>query len=169
MPSAMTFLRLPVLLALLLLGSVATAPAAQSTVDWLTDTGSGGTLAQPPRQGPGGGTGAPVGEGPVAEPPVEVPPYVNLDPPTAMSAQAGPDEGAADGAQLPAGADGSAPAGDAQAAPAQQTAGDSQASADSGAVGSLPFTGLELAALVGVGVCLLSAGIALRPRRTARP
>ena len=48
---AMSFLRLPVLLAVLVLGSVLTAPAlAQS---------SGGTLAQPPMQGPGGGSWRP--------------------------------------------------------------------------------------------------------------
>jgi hypothetical protein len=30
---------------------------------------------------------------------------------------------------------------------------------------ALPFTGLELAALAGAGICLLIAGLALRPRR----
>ena len=151
----MSFLRLPVLLAVLALGSVLTAPVlAQS---------SGGTLAQPPMQGPGGGSLAPA-ESNVLEPaPVEVPPYVNLEPPTAMSAQAG-----ADAVEPPAaGADGGTPAGDPAAVPAQEPSDAAQAGSGSDDVGSLPFTGLELAAMAGIGLCLLAAGIALRPRRPA--
>ena len=151
----MSSFRLPLLLAVLVLGLVLTAPAlAQST---------GGTLAQPPLQGPGGGSLAPA-EGDVLEPaPVEVPPYVNLAPPTAMSAQAG-----SDAVEPPATrTDGGTPAGDPAAVPAQQSADAAQAGSDSDGVGSLPFTGFELAALAGIGLSLLAAGIALRPRRPA--
>jgi len=151
----MSFLRLPVLLAVLVLGSALTAPVlAQST---------GGTLAQPPLQGPGGGTLAPADSNVLAPLPDEVPPYVNLEPPTAISAQAGPDA-----VEPPATrGDGGTPAVDPAAIPARQPAAAAQAGPGSDDVGSLPFTGLELVALAGIGLCLLTAGIALRPRRPA--
>ena len=155
-------LRVPVVSALtwpapaaLALGSALTAPALAQ---------SGGTLAQPPLQGPGGGSLAPADSNVLEPLPVEVPPYVNLEPPTAMSAQAGPDA-----VEPPATvrSDGGTPAVDPAAVPAQQSAGAAQAGSESDDAGSLPFTGFELAALAGIGLCLLTAGIALRPRRPA--
>jgi hypothetical protein len=155
----MSFLRLPVLLAGLALGAPAAPALAQST----TDTGSGGAVAQPREQGPGGGSLAPSVADPPEPAPVEVPPYVNLEPPTAMSSQASPDAVEPSAAPGDAGSGASAPA----AEPARQRAAASQADSGGDAVGSLPFTGLELVALAGIGLCLLTAGIALRPRRTA--
>jgi hypothetical protein len=155
----MSFLRLPVLLAVLALGAPATPALGQTP----TDTGSGGAVAQPREQGPGGGALAPSVADPLEPAPVEVPPYVNLEPPTAVSSQAGPDAGEPTAAPSDSGSGPRAPA----AQPAQQPAGAAQAESGDDAVGSLPFTGLELVALAGIGVCLLMAGIALRPRRTA--
>jgi hypothetical protein len=161
----MTSLRFPLLAAMILAGFVWAAVAvAQAPVEWYTDTGGGGTLAQPVGQSKNGGALAPVGAGAVGDPPADADPK----PPTATPAQASP-------SPSPRRERRSAAAGDrptaqpAQAAPTV-TGGEDQESSGAGLIGSLPLTGLELAALAGAGLFLVLAGAALRPRRrTAEP
>ncbi|MEA2331582.1 MAG: hypothetical protein QOH58_1720 [Thermoleophilaceae bacterium] len=158
----MTPLRLSALLALILLGSLSAAPAlAQAPADWFTDTGSGGTLAQPPTQGPGGGSVAPVGAGPVGQPPGEGKPAA----PIARPAQ---DEPTLGEEELPGPGDAQATE-ETAAAPADEPAAPAASAAQSDSAGSLPFTGLELAALIGVGLSLVLGGALLWPRGRAAP
>nr|MBA3262773.1 hypothetical protein [Thermoleophilaceae bacterium] len=74
----MTSLRFPLLAALLLVASIPGAALAQAPVEWYTDTGSGGTLAQPVGQSKDGGAVAPVGAGAVGEPPADANPRAPL-------------------------------------------------------------------------------------------
>jgi hypothetical protein len=154
----MTSLRFPLLAALVLGGFVwAAAAVAQAPVEWYTDTGAGGTLAQPPGESKNGGALAPLGAGAVGDPPADADPR----PPIARPAQA---------AEAPASERGSAPASVRPVAKAAQdaptvTGGEDQDAGAAGPIASLPLTGLELTALAGAGLCLLIAGAALRPRR----
>ena len=59
------------------------------------------------------------------------------------------------------------PVAEAAQEPPTVTGGEDQAADEAGPIASLPLTGLELAALVGAGLCLVVAGAALRPRRQA--
>jgi hypothetical protein len=158
----MTSLRFPLLAAVILAGFLWTAVAvAQAPVEWYTDTGGGGTLAQPADQSESGGAVAPVGAGAVGDPPADADPK----PPTATPAQAA-------SAPSPVLEERLAAAGDRPVARAAQeaptvTGGEDQASSGAGLIGSLPITGLELAAILGTGLVLVLAGAALRPRRRA--
>jgi hypothetical protein len=157
----MTSLRLAMLAALILAGFVpVTVAVAQAPVEWYTDTGGGGVLAQPPPQSKDGGAEAPL----TATGPVDLPESdISATPPVASPSQAEPVLGAPADEPAPA-ADRSPAPRAAQAAPTV-TGGEDQESTDAGLIGSLPLTGLQLAAVAGAGLCLLLAGAALRPRR----
>jgi hypothetical protein len=155
----MALSRAPALAGLLTLALASPALAQAPEVDWYTDTGGGGVLAQPPGVTKSGGAVAPLtatGEVDVAEsdisatPPVASPADADepvlgapTDPP-ALPRQARP-------TPLPAQDEPAAPAG--QAETADET------------IASLPFTGLELGGVVLAGLLLLVAGALLRPRR----
>jgi hypothetical protein len=143
------------------------------------DTGSGGALAEPLRQGPGGGALAPErsgapdvtdpspdGGGAVAEAAREVPraaPRWQEEPPERESApDPAVDEPAADAAS-PGPTEARTVAGvKAARAEGEPTGGDRAAG------GSLPWTGLEIAALAAIGLGVLTLGAALRPGRRER-
>ena len=90
----MTSLRLALLAALILAGFVqVTVAAAQAPVEWYTDTGGGGVLAQPTPETRDGGAAAP----PTASGEVDVPESdISATPPVASAAQAEPVLGAPD-------------------------------------------------------------------------
>ena len=52
-----------------------------------------------------------------------------------------------------------------QATPTVTGGQNQDTSTDTGLLGALPLTGLQLVAVAGAGLCLLLAGAALRPRR----
>jgi hypothetical protein len=157
----MTSLRLAVLAALILAGFVpVTVALAQAPVEWYTDTGGGVVLAQPPQKSHDGGAEAPL----TATGPVEVPESdISASEPVASPSQAEPELGAPSDEPAPA-ADRRPESRASQDAPTV-TGGEDQESSDAGLIGSLPLTGLQLAAVAGAGLCLLLAGAALRPRR----
>jgi hypothetical protein len=157
----MTSLRLAVLAALILAGFVpVTVALAQAPVEWYTDTGGGGVLAHPPQKSHDGGAEAPL----TATGPVEVPESdISASEPVASPSQAEPELGAPSDEPAPA-ADRRPESRASQDAPTV-TGGEDQESSDAGLIGSLPLTGLQLAAVAGAGLCLLLAGAALRPRR----
>jgi hypothetical protein len=157
----MTSLRFPLLAVLILAGFVwAAAAVAQAPVEWYTDTGGGGVLAQPAGKAHNGGAVAPR----TATGPVDVAESdISATPPVASPAQAEPVLGAPTREPAPAAED-RTPSQAAQAAPTV-TGGEDQASSQDGLIASLPLTGLQLAAVAGAGLCLLLAGAALRPRR----
>jgi len=147
-------------LAILLGAVIAAAPAEAAGT-----TGSGGVLASPLEQGAGGGGLAPGGAGvagaagtedggaPVAAPAQE-------DTPTAPEGEEQPTE------EQPV------PDGEEQPAPDEEVvdpvdpgAPEEEIATDDGALGFLPSTGLETGALAALGLGLLMAGAALRPRR----
>jgi hypothetical protein len=169
----MATLRFALLATLILAALVQAAVAiAQAPVEYYTDTGGGGTIAQPHKQtrsggtvAPLGGVPAPIGSGPV---PIEVggvddsAAFRRNDTPTAepaAKASAGPAR-----EKEPVLARPQAVA--SQTAPTV-TGGDSQANSDAGLIGALPLTGLQLALVLGAGLVLLLGGYALRPRRRA--
>jgi hypothetical protein len=163
----MATLRFALLATLILAGLVQGAVAlAQAPVEWYSDTGGGGTIAQPREQSPSGGAVAPLGDAPV---PIGAggvdnsPAFEKSTGPTAApSASASEAEPASDEPAL-------SRAARPQAVPSQEaptvTGGDSQANSDAGLIGSLPLTGLQLALVAGAGLFLLLGGFALRPRR----
>jgi hypothetical protein len=156
----MPSLRAPLLCSLILVGAIPSSAAAQATVDWYTETGGGGALARPAGESKNGGALAPptaVGsvEGPQSD--------ISATPPISSPAQAAPEPSRAPEARATA-PDEQPAARPAQAAPTV-TGGEDQASPEAGPIGALPLTGLELAAVVGAGLCLVIAGAALRPRR----
>jgi hypothetical protein len=157
----MTLLRLAVLAASLLAGFVpVTVALAQAPVEWYTDTGGGGVLAQPPRQSNDGGAEAPR----TATGPVDVAESdISASEPVASASQAEPVLGAPSDEPAPA-ADRRPTSRASQDAPTV-TGGEDQEGSDAGVIASLPLTGLQLAAVAGAGLCLLLAGAALRPRR----
>jgi hypothetical protein len=157
----MTLLRLAVLAALILAGLVpVTVALAQAPVEWYTDTGGGGVLAQPPEQSKDGGAEAPR----TATGPVDVAESdISASEPVASASQAEPELGAPSDQPAPA-ADTRPQSRASQDAPTV-TGGEDQEASDAGLIGSLPLTGLQLAAVAGAGLCLLLAGAALRPRR----
>lgn len=164
----MASLRFALLATLILAGLVHGAVAlAQAPVEWYSDTGGGGTIAQPREQSPSGGAVAPLGNAPV---PIGAggidnsPAFEESTGPTATpSASASEaDNGTSDEPSL-------SHVARPHAVPSQEaptvTGGDSQANSDAGLIGALPLTGLQLALVAGAGLCLLLAGYALRPRR----
>jgi hypothetical protein len=157
----MTSLRLAALAALTLAGFVpVTVAVAQAPVEWYTDTGGGGVLAQPSPQTKDGGAEAPrTATGPVDLPESDI----SAAEPVASSAQAEPVLGAPSDEPAPA-ADRRPQSRASQDAPTV-TGGEDQDASDAGLIASLPLTGLQLAAVAGAGLCLLLAGAALRPRR----
>jgi hypothetical protein len=133
---------------------------AQSPADWYTDSGSGGVLAQPPAESKAGGALAPptaTGEEDVAES------DISATEPVVKAAQAEPVLGQITERPLVD------PPATPKAAQEPPTVTDGQAQDEdaAGPVAALPLTGLQLAGLAGVGLCLLVAGLALRPRRAA--
>jgi hypothetical protein len=157
----MTLLRLSVLAASILAGFVpATVALAQAPVEWYTDTGGGGVLAQPPQQSNDGGAEAPR----TATGPVDVAESdISASEPVASASQAEPVLGAPSDEPVPA-AERRPTSRASQDAPTV-TGGEDQEGSDAGVIASLPLTGLQLAAVGGAGLCLLLAGAALRPRR----
>ena len=163
----MTLSRLLVPLVLFTLTlALAGAAVAQSSADLqVAGTGSGGALASPLRQGADGGGMAPDGLG-----------KANA---AGRGAATAPPSAAASQATTPTTPEGQQQPNDQPAPDQQQTVPDQQVvvpgeqgpasgqgSAGGGsALGLLPSTGLEIAALAAVGLGLLTAGVALRPRR----
>jgi hypothetical protein len=142
--------------------ALAVPAPAQEPVDWYTDTGGGGVLARPPGVSKTGGAVAPLtasGEEDVPES------DISATPPVASPSQAEePVLGAPTDAPSPPREEPPAPS------PAQDrpsaTAG--QAEAADEAIGSLPFTGVQLVLVAGAGLMLLVAGAALWTRPAAR-
>jgi hypothetical protein len=144
------------LVLLILLGLICAATAvAQAPVEWYTESG-GGALAGPAPHDTGGGATAPTtGDAPATvnlPPPTELP---TSDSPPAQAARAPVATAAPDAAARPP-------------AEAPQPAAAAQAEPSGSGAGSLPFTGLELAVMAAAGLCLLLAGVALRPRAARR-
>jgi hypothetical protein len=148
------------LVLLILIGLYFAATAvAQSPVEWYS---GGGAAAGPAPSSPGytgGGALAPSLGGTATTPA----PTPNLPPPTeAPKPDDSPPAEAARAANAP-----SAQA-EATRAPAARAAAAPTAAQPAGSSSGLPFTGLELVAVVGAGLCLLLAGLALRPRPARR-
>lgn len=154
------------LLTLLAFLSIATTAAAAPADDQAATARSGGALALPLQQVEGGGAVAPPASGdaaatesdsetPEAQPdqePTPTTPQGEEQPgqqPTPQQDQQAPGEGTG------------APTTEAPATPGEVAGGE-------GGGGFLPSTGLELAALVAIGLGLLLAGIALRSRGRVR-
>jgi hypothetical protein len=146
------------LVLLILIGLVCAATAvAQAPVEWYTESSGGGAVAGPAPHNTGGGAVAPTtGDAPAT---------VNLPPPTEMPKSDSPPAQAARAPVVKAPsakASSDSSSGQAvQAIAAAQTA----PAGDDRPLGSLPFTGLELAVIAAAGLCLLLAGFALRPAR----
>lgn len=161
----MASLRYALLATLILAGFVHAAVAlAQAPIEFYSDTGSGGTVAQPREQSPSGGVVAPLGDAavPIGAGGIDnSPAFEESTGPTATAAQAAP--AAPDNPSITRAARPQAVP--SQAAPTV-TGGDSQESSDAG-LGSLPLTGLQLALVAGAGLVLVLAGFTLRPRRRA--
>jgi hypothetical protein len=163
----MASLRFALLATLILAGLVHGAVAlAQAPVEWYSDTGGGGTIAQPREQSPSGGAVAPLGNAPV---PIGA---GGIDNSPAFEESTGPvarPSASASDAPEPELKPSTSRVARPQAVPSQDaptvTGGDSQANSDAGLIGSLPLTGLQLALVAGAGLFLLLAGFAVRPRR----
>jgi len=162
----MAMLRFALLAALILTGLVQAAVAlAQAPVEWYSDTGGGGTLAQPREQSPSGGAVAPLGDAPV---PIGA---GGIDKSPAFEESTGPlaRPSASASEAEPELAPSTSPAARPKAVPSQEaptvTGGDSQAGSDAGLIGALPLTGLQLVLVAGTGLFLVLGGFALRPRR----
>ena len=130
-------------------------------------SGSGGVIATPLEQGAGGGGLAPEEPTDVAEAAAETGGGVPAAPaqeetPTTPEGEEQPTEEppAPDGEEQPS------PDGE-TVTPEAPGAGDEDIATDDGALGFLPSTGLEVGALAAIGLGLLMAGAALRPRRRA--
>ena len=161
----MASLRFAVLAALILAGFVpVTVAVAQAPVEWYTDTGGVGALAQPAGESESGGVVAPL----TATGPVDLPESdISASEPVSSPAKAAsaprdePEQSAPAAAQHPV----------ARAAqePPTVTGGEDQENTAAGPIASLPLTGLQLAAVAAAGLCLLVAGALLRPRRRPVP
>jgi len=157
----MGLLRIGLALAVLLALAIAAGPAGAAST-----TGSGGVLASPLAQGAGGGGLAPGNPGVTAAaetddggtPPVATP--AQEETPTTPEGEEQPTDEppAPDGEEQPAPEEESG-------APVVPGPGDEEIATDDGALGFLPSTGLEAGALGAIGLGLLMAGAALRPRR----
>jgi hypothetical protein len=161
----------PLIVVALLLALAPPAPAAPGT-------GSGGTPAQPLRQGPGGGALAPdrsgtsstsepgTGGAPVAEAarekPRATPPWGEEPRERGWAPYPTADEPPADAAPASAAEVRSVAGVEASGAQSEPAGGERAAG------GSLPWTGLEIAALAAIGLGVLTLGAALRPRRRER-
>jgi hypothetical protein len=132
---------------------------AQEPVDWYTDSGSGGVLAQPPAESKAGGALAPA----TATGEQEVPESdISATEPVASPSEAEPVLGAPTEQPI---VDKPASAPKAAQEPPVVTSGQGQEDDSSGPIAALPLTGLQLGGLAGIGLCLLVAGLVLRPRR----
>lgn len=162
----MALLRLALPAALILAGFVpVTMAVAQAPVEWYTDTGGGGALAQPvPKENHGGAVG-PVATPYELEPPTELPlsDISASEPVSGSAAAAEPVLGAPTREASPKADD--PPPQASQAAPTVTGGQNQDSSSDAGVIGSLPLTGLQLAAVAAAGLFLLLAGALLRPRR----
>jgi uncharacterized surface anchored protein len=159
----MPSIRVSLLSTLFLVGALPCYAVAQTPVEWYTDTGSGGALAQPPQESKNGGAVAPstaTGEVDGAES------DISATPPVVSSAAQAEEPVLDDRSDEPRAERPDRPAEAAQDAPAV-TGGEDQSNSDAGQIASLPLTGLELAGLVAAGLCLLVVGAVLRPRRSA--
>lgn len=141
----------------------AATAVAQAPVEWYT---GGGAVAGPASHNTGGGAFAPANTGPTD---------VNLPPPAEVGSGESPPAQAARAAKRvePGSSALARPHATAARAPAVHGANAAAAQAEpaaaqDGTIGSLPFTGLELAVIVAAGLCLLVAGAALRPRPARR-
>ena len=159
--SAMALLRL-LLVPLISIGLYFAATAvAQAPVEWYSGGGAAaGTTPTSPGY-KGGGALAPSLGGTATTPApnnnTSTPTSPNLPPPTEVpKPDVSPPAEAARAAN--------APSARAEATGAQAAA----PTAAQPASGGLPFTGLALVAVVGAGLCLLLAGVALRPRPARR-
>jgi hypothetical protein len=159
----MALLRLALPAALVLAGFVpVTVAVAQAPVEWYTDTGGGGVLAQPAPKAHNGGATAPL----TATGPADLPESdISATPPVSHAAQAEPVLRSP--TRQPARVPQERPSPRAAQDAPTVTGGDDQQASDAGVIGSLPLTGLQLAGVAGAGLCLLLAGAALRPRRRA--
>ena len=157
----MTSLRYALVAALILAAFVpVTVAVAQAPVEWYTDTGGGGILAQPAGHARNGGALAPQ----TATGPVDVPDSdISATPPVSSASQVEPVLGAPSVEAAPK-ADRPVPHAS-QAAPTVTGGQNQDTSTNTGLLGALPLTGLQLVAVAGAGLCLLFAGAALRPRR----
>jgi hypothetical protein len=161
----MPSVRAPLLTALILSAAIPSTAVAQAPpVDWYTDTGGGGALAQPAGESRSGGAVAPpTATGPEDLPESDISATEPVSSPARASSAAGvpPPE--------PARAAADRPVARAAQDPPTVTGGQDQDqdSAEAGPIAALPLTGLELAGVAGAGLCLLVAGAALRPRRHA--
>jgi hypothetical protein len=158
--SAMALLRL-LLVPLISIGLYFAATAvAQSPVEWYSGGGAAAGTAPTSPGYKGGGALAPSLGGTATTPTpnnTTIPTTPNLPPPTEVpKPDVSPPAEAARAA--------SAPSARAEATGAQAAA----PTAAQPASGGLPFTGLALVAVVGAGLCLLLAGLALRPRPARR-
>jgi hypothetical protein len=155
-----------ILRALLVSGLIPLALAvpapAQEPVDWYTDTGGGGVLARPPGVSKTGGAVAPLtasGEEDVAESDISATPPVASPSEAEEPVLGAPTDAPALPREEP-------PAPSPAQDPPSATAG--QADEADETIGSLPFTGLQLAVVASAGLILLVAGAALWPRPAAR-
>jgi hypothetical protein len=122
-------------------------------------TGSGGIPANPIEQGPGGGGRAPANYGAQAAQTGDEPDGEAVQEPTPTTPEGQPQQPEQQPEeQPPPDEEIIGPVGEQPSGQAPSTSG-----------GGLPSTGLELAAMLAVGLGLLIGGAALRPRRGRRP
>jgi hypothetical protein len=170
----MNLTRLLPTLAAAVLALVLAAPSASAA------QGSGGTPAEPPlRQGAGGGGVAPDGYGAADAAEAAESGAAESDggggaapratagqepTPTTPEGEAQPEE------ETPSGEGEGEETAPGETAPDPGPVGEAPAGADevAGAIGFLPSTGLEVLSLAAIGIGLLLAGFALRPRRQVR-
>jgi hypothetical protein len=148
------------LVLLILIGLYFAATAvAQAPVEWYSGGGVAAGTAPTSPDYKGGGALAPSLGGTATTPA----PTPNLPPPTEVPKQdVSPPAEAARAAKAPS------TQAEATRAPAASAAAAPTAAQPAASSGGLPFTGLELLAVVGAGLCLLLAGLALRPRPARR-
>jgi hypothetical protein len=157
-----TLLILPLVLAL--------SPAASAA----QGTGTGGAVAEPPRQGEGGGALAPeryaapspsgsgtTGGAPAAEAASVTSPRTRWEEPRDTQWAPSPNVEEPRGGEVSLHAVDEQPA----AAEAARVEGEPSAARDVEGDELLPWTGLEVAALAAIGLGLVTLGVALRPRR----
>jgi len=157
----MTSLRSALPAALILAGFIpVTVAVAQAPVEWYTDSGGGGVLAQPAGKSNNGGVVAPL----TATGPVDLPESdISATEPVSSPAQAASEPSGAAKPHAPAAT--TPPVAHAAQDGPTVTGGDDQESTAAGPIAALPLTGLQLAAVAAAGLFLLAAGALLRPRR----
>jgi hypothetical protein len=160
----MALLRTALAAALVLTGFVWSASAvAEAPVEWYTNSGGGGALAQPTPESRTGGALAPQ----TATGPDDLPQSdISATEPVhsrASASQAEPVLGAPED-DAPGPKQERPVAETTQAAPTV-TGGEDQDGSNAGPIADLPLTGLQLALVAGAGLSLLLAGALLRPQR----